>query len=288
MQDDDNFGRSAFESQRSQLSSLEEQNRFRIFYEKKERDQKEHLAREFLRNSKEFDILLRAHNVEDERIRSFVVEAAAKDIAEQFSKAEIEPKELARLMDAAVGKGLKQEELEREQIVAKELEAEREATEQLEQQLQRHDEQWRRLQLEPRQRRYFGELHESHRIVGEEIAADRTAPPEQNNFENEQNERSHLGRYAVLEATRQLLDVELRQREESTARQTAEMERTTSGDSARSAADQVELKGEQTDSRRETDDRSRLRQARARAFGREIEEAFHKEMEQDGGRELGE
>jgi hypothetical protein len=48
------------------------------------------------------------------------------------------------------------------------------------------------------------------------------------------------------------------------------MERATSGDNARSTAEQVKLKGEQSDSKRETDDRAKARLARMQEFGREI------------------
>jgi hypothetical protein len=48
--------------------------------------------------------------------------------------------------------------------------------------------------------------------------------------------------------------------------------------------EQTDGKREQRDSKRETDDLAQRRQALAREFGREIEEAFRNEIEQDGGR----
>jgi hypothetical protein len=281
MNQDDGFERSPTEPYRPKAISLDrERIEATQAYDRSERLCRENDARAFLQSSKEFAAML-AHRIDDERTKQLAIDAAAKDIAEQRTKGAIEPSELGRLVGAAVAKALEQEKLEREQSVANELQTEREA------QQQRHDEQLRRLQLEPRQNRHYAELHETHRIVGEEITSDRPAPPEQNNFKNERDERSHLGRSADLGVTHQLVDVELRQRVESTTRQKAEMERTTSGDKARSTTEHVEQKGELSDSRRETDDRARLRQARMQEFGREIEEGFHRELNQDSGRDRG-
>jgi hypothetical protein len=125
MQEDDNLGRSTFEPQQSPPSSLEEQNKFRISHEKKERLRRESLAREFLQSpqaSKAVD----AHDL-DERLRSLTIDAAAKDMAENYSNTLIRPKELTELIEAAVSKAREQERLERERVVAKELQIQREA-----------------------------------------------------------------------------------------------------------------------------------------------------------------
>jgi hypothetical protein len=287
MDDGDNLGRP--DLGKRQGPSLADQNRIASerAYEEQQELRREIAARAFLESTDAVSRGMAAHGIYDERIKTLTTDAAAKDMAKEYSSTLIRPDELTDLIDGALAKALEQERLEREQIIAKELQAEHDTAQQTQQQERRHAEQFQRLQLEPRQNRYFAELHETHRIVGEEIRPDRAVPPEQNNSRNERDERSDLGHNANPGVTHQLVDVALRQREESTTRQRAEMERTTSGDRARSTTEHVERRSELSDSRRETDDRARLRQARMQEFGREIEEGFHRELDQDGGRDRG-
>jgi hypothetical protein len=194
-------------------------------------------------------------DVQDEQLKAIAAEYLAKNLAAYVGTPD--QKDLTQVAQRSLEQA---EEWQREQL-------RRQAAQQPE---QRPDEELR-LQPESRQgERYYAELRETHRLVSEEITSSRVVPPERNNFENERDEPSHLGRYDDLETTHQIVDVELRQRDEGTARQTAEIERTTNGDAVRSTTEQVELKGEQSDSKRETDDRARARQVLMREFGREI------------------
>jgi hypothetical protein len=252
-----------------------QQAELRNNYESTRRYDQEQLRQREERIKKEYGPkLLQAierSGVDDEHIKAIAADALAKNLAAYVGVPD--PIDITRLSTLSILQAYKIEALQHEQLKQQQYE-------------QRPDEQSRR-QPEPHQGRYYAELNETHRIVGEEITSARSAPSEQNNFENEQVERSHLGRYADLGVTHQLVDVELSQREEATARQAVEMERTTSSDRSQSTTEKVELKGEQSDRKSETDDRAQTRQARVREFGREIEEQFHRELDQDGGRDRG-
>jgi hypothetical protein len=127
MDDDDEFEHSQPHLRTPHAPSLEDQARIAATraYDEEQTRQRENRARAFLQTSKEFGEMLAAHNVDDERAKKFVIDAAAKTIAEERTKAELEPKELGRLIEAAVKTGLEQEKLERELAVAKDLRAER-------------------------------------------------------------------------------------------------------------------------------------------------------------------
>jgi hypothetical protein len=167
--------------------------------------------------------------------------------------------------------------------------------------------QWRQHQLEreaahqeprpdeqaPRQydlrSHHYGELQETHLKVGEELNRANADPVDEPREPGGEVGASpgHPRRYAALEEMHGRSRVERAQRDESTERQTAELEQTVRGGATRSGGDQVELSREQSDSRRETDDKAQRRQALMQQFGRSIEETFQRELTQDGGQGRG-
>ena len=185
-------------------------------------------------------------DIQDEQLKAIAAQYLAKNIATYTGT--LESRDLTELAQRSLNQAYQFEEQQRQLQQATTQQPEQHQNEQL------------RLQPEPRQGGYYAELRETHRVVGDELTSDGAVLPKHSNLENERDDRSRLGRYADLDATHQILDVELRQRDESTARQTAEAERTTSGDTARSATELAEPKGEQSDSKRETDDRARAQE----------------------------
>jgi hypothetical protein len=214
-------------------------------------------------------------DVQDEHIKALAGDYLVKNIAAHVGK--LDQNVLTELAERATTQAYRFEELQREQL-------KQEAVQQ-----ELHRDEQSRLQPEPRQGRYYAELHETHRRVGEEMASERTrqAEPSRQDIQNERIEPRFGGRYAELDEMHHRVEVERSQRAESSQRQTAEVTERSAHSQTHRDAEQVEAKGEQRDSRRETDDRAQQRQARMREFGREIEEGFHNELEQNGGRDRG-
>lgn len=227
------------------------------------------------RYADQLPLMVERCGVYDEDTRAIAVGYLTKNIAAHIGT--LDAKELSALARISVSQAYKFEELQRTQL-------QQEAMQKPEQLSNEKT----RLQLEPRQGRYYAELNETHRTVREKIEADQAGSQGGNNLEDHQSDRrSHLGRYADLGTTHRLVDLELRQHNESTARQTLEVEQTNCAESGKAVIDQIEPRSEHSDSKRETDDRAVLRQARLREFGYWLEEGFHNQLDQDSGRERG-
>jgi hypothetical protein len=207
----------------------------------------------------------------------------------------LDQKEINALAKESLREAYKFEEMQREQLAAQRREAEAMLAE-LDAFLSTHkppEQQQEQREPEPErqpeigERRYYGYLDNTHRLVDERMAegwyqndieAEQIAEP----VEHERDDPTYRGRYAELEPTDQRVDVGLRQRDETTVRQTAELEQTTRDDGAQSSASQIE----QANSNREMSDKTIARQARMRDFGHEIEEGLHNELDQNGDRGL--
>lgn len=140
-----------------------------------------------------------------------------------------------------------------------------------------------RRKYDPRSH-YYAELQETHLKVSEELKLTNADPVQQPHeaIGNEGADRDHSGRYAELEETHDRVRIERSQRDESTERQTAEMEQAVRG-LAQSDGDAVEPSSEQPDSKREATDKAQRREALMQQFSRSTEETVHRELTQDGG-----
>jgi hypothetical protein len=241
---------------------------------------------------KNLDFIIERCGVQDGETRTIAADYLAKNIA-AAGLVTPDAKELHRLADRSIKEAHKFEETQREQRAEQRREAEAMladldaflSTHKPPEQQQQQREPEPERQPEIGERGYYGYLDNTHRLVDERMAegwyqndieAEQIAEP----VEHERDDPTYRGRYAELTPTDQRIDVELRQRDETTARQTAELEQTQSGDSAQSASSGLE----QPESNREIDDKGLMRQARMRELGHEIEPALHEERDQSRDR----
>jgi hypothetical protein len=197
-------------------------------------------------------------DVQDEHIKSIAADYLAKNIAAYVGT--LEQNVLTKLAEDSAAQAYEFDDLQRDRL----------KQETTQQQKQRRDEQ-SRLQREPRQGRYYAELHETHRTVGEEIESARAAQAE--SPRNERIEPHHRSRYAELDDTQNRVEVERAQRDGSSPLNRAERE-------AKEAEVQT-ADGEMTDTKAAGANR---RLDRALALSREFGSHFDREdgNERDG------
>jgi hypothetical protein len=100
-----------------QASLSDEQREAARKYDEERRARLEKSAREFLRTDPYFLDRLADHKVEDERTKELAIGAAARAIAEERTRAELDKRELGRLIEGALDKAFKQAQREREEAL---------------------------------------------------------------------------------------------------------------------------------------------------------------------------
>jgi hypothetical protein len=233
--------------------------------------ERERNARAVLEASHVFSRILAAQGVEDERLKQLVLDAAVKDIAVTYANPNLDPNELGRVLNGRDGTG-------RDGAIAKAREEQ--------ERLEREESLQQAKPVEPSQQPDDQMTGHATAVVrsraGREDYADLAETHER--VKAEQQWQAPMLFDPAIEESMQQAGLE-QQRDESAARQLGEMEGANLGATTR--ADIEQGVGEQSDSKRETDDRALQRLARMRAFGREIEESMQQAgLEQDGGREL--
>lgn len=230
-------------------------------HEKREREEREKKALSFLECSRNFENMLSVRGIEDEQAKALIAMAAAKEIADRYNRPNIEVKELGRLIEDAIAKGLaEQERLRSEEQARAQEEARTEATREADQRVQTRDPD-----------RPAPEIVQAGHPLNDVVRSRTQLWP---------------GKYQELkELSPDPGDdqVARQQREESDRRHSTELERTSFARelSEQDAAheerlmrtEQTDRKQEQSESKRELNDRAQRREAIARQFGREIEEA---------------